>query len=88
MHERLRICEPDMNLERAFERGTQRTYTLEWAGVEDFVVGNGPGRPSGNMAREVLFRAGWQLRVAETVPPTHGGAVQSEGASMTSSGTD
>ena len=33
-----------MNLERAFERGTQRTYTLERAGVEDFTVDNGPGR--------------------------------------------
>ena len=59
MHERLRIREPGMNLERAFERGTQLTYILERAGAEDFVVDNGPGRSIGDVAREVLSRAGW-----------------------------
>ena len=59
MPERLRISEPGMNLERAFERGTQLTYILERAGVEDFVVDNGPGRSIGDVAREVLFSAGW-----------------------------
>ena len=48
-----------MNLERALERATQLTEILERAGVEDLVVDNGPGRPVGDVAGEVLSRAGW-----------------------------
>ena len=59
MHERLRISEPGMNLDRALERATQLTEILERAGVEDLVVDNGPGRPVGDVAGEVLSRAGW-----------------------------
>ncbi len=59
MHELLRVREPGMNLERALERATQLTEILERAGVEDLVVDNGPGRPVGDVAGEVLSRAGW-----------------------------
>ena len=59
MHERLRIREPGMNLDRALERATELDGILERAGVEDFVVDNGPGRSIGDVAREVLFRADW-----------------------------
>ena len=59
MHERLRIREPGMNLDRALERAHELTDILERAGVEDFAVDNGPGRPIGDVAREALSRAGW-----------------------------
>ena len=87
MPERLRISEPGMNLERAFECGTQPTYILEREIVEDFVVDNGPGRPTDNVAREVLSRASRQLRVPVPVPPTHGRAIRAEGAGMESPAT-
>ena len=48
-----------MNLERAFERASELAGILERAGVEDFVVDNGPGRSIGDVASEVLSRAGW-----------------------------
>ena len=59
MHERLRISEPGVNLERALKRATELDGILERAGVEDFVVDNGPGRSICDVASEVLFRAGW-----------------------------
>ena len=59
MHERLRIREPGMILEQALERATELDGILERTGVEDFVVDNGPGRSIGDVAREVLFCAGW-----------------------------
>ena len=48
-----------MNLERAFERGTQLAGILGRQGAEDFGVDNGPGCSIGDVAREVLSRAGW-----------------------------
>ena len=59
MHERLRIREPGMFLDQAFRRATELADILERAGVEDFVVDNGPGRSVGEVAREVLSLAGW-----------------------------
>ena len=59
MHERLRIREPGMILEQALERASELDGILEQTGVEDFVVDNGPGRPVGDVAGEVLSRAGW-----------------------------
>lgn len=59
MHERLRIREPGMNLDQALKRAAELDGILERAGVEDFVVDNGPGRSIGDVAREVLSRAGW-----------------------------
>ena len=59
MHERLRTREPGMNLEHALRRAAELDGILERAGVEDFTVDNGPGRHIGDVAREVLVRAGW-----------------------------
>ena len=59
MHERLRVREPGMFLEQALARAAELDAILAKAGVEDFVVDNGPGRSVSDVAREVLSRAGW-----------------------------
>ena len=59
MHERLRVREPGMFLDAALARAVELDGILDRAGVEDFVVDNGPGRPVGDVAREALVRAGW-----------------------------
>ena len=59
MHERLRIREPGMTLERALMRAAELAEILERARVEDFVVENGSDRPVGDVAREMLSLAGW-----------------------------
>ena len=59
MHERLRVREPGMYQEWALARAAELDGILARAGVEDFVVDNGPGRSVGDVAWEVLARAGW-----------------------------
>ena len=59
MHERVRIREPGMNLEHALERATNSPQS--WNGRVSRISPSTtfPGRPIGDVAREVLFRAGW-----------------------------
>ena len=59
MRERLRIREPGMFLPVALARAEDLDAILDRARIEDFVVDNGPGRAIGDVAREVLERAGW-----------------------------
>ena len=59
MHERLRVREPGMFQDQALARSTELAGILERAAIEDFTVGNGPGRQVGEVAYEVLTRAGW-----------------------------
>ena len=59
MHQRLRIREPGMFLDKALKRAAELADILHRAGVEDFVVDNGPGRSVSAVAREVLSLAGW-----------------------------
>ena len=59
MHERLRTREPGMYLAWALARSAELDGILDRAGVEDFAVDNGPGRPVSEVAREALSRAGW-----------------------------
>ncbi len=59
MHERLRIREPGMFQDQALARSTELAGILERAAIEDFTVDNGPGRQAGDVAHEVLTRAGW-----------------------------
>ncbi len=59
MHERLRVREPGMFQDQALARSTELADVLERAAIEDFTVDNGPGRQVGEVALEVLTRAGW-----------------------------
>ena len=59
MHERLRVREPGMYLAWALARAVELDDILDRARVEDFTVDNGPGRPVGAVARDVLTLAGW-----------------------------
>ena len=59
MHERLRIRELGMFLDLALVRAAEVGDILDGAGVEDFVVDNGIGRPVGAVARAVLSLASW-----------------------------
>lgn len=59
MRERLRIREPGMFLPAALARTEELDAILEHTRVEDFTVDNGPGRNIGDVAREMLTRAGW-----------------------------
>ncbi len=59
MRERLRVREPGMFLDQALARASELDGILERAGVEDFVVDNGPGRSVGEVARQVLSSADW-----------------------------
>ena len=59
MHERLRVREPGMFLDAALARAAELDGILARAGVEDFVVDNGPGRLVGDVAREALGLVGW-----------------------------
>ena len=59
MHERLRIREPGMTFNQQLARAAELADILERAGVEDYVVDNGPGRSVGEVAYEVLSLAGW-----------------------------
>ena len=45
--------------DQALTRSTPLADIPERVSVEAFVVGNGPGRPIGDVAREVLSLAGW-----------------------------
>ena len=59
MQERLRMREPGMFLDQALTRAAELADILDRAGVEDFVVDNGPGRSVGTVTREVLSLASW-----------------------------
>ena len=59
MHERLRLREPGMFQHQALARSTKLAAILERMAIEDFTVDNGPGRQLGEVAYEVLTRAGW-----------------------------
>ncbi len=59
MHERLRVREPGMFRDQALARSTKLAAILERASIEDFTVDNGPGRQVGDVAYEMLTRAGW-----------------------------
>ncbi len=59
MQERLRMREPGMFLDQALTRSAELADILDRASVEDFVVGNGPGRSVGTVTREVLSLASW-----------------------------
>ncbi len=59
MHDRLRVREPGMFQYQALARSTELANILARAAVEDFTVDNGPGRQIGEVALEVLTRAGW-----------------------------
>ena len=59
MHDRLRVREPGMFQDQALARSTKLASILERMAIEDFTVDNGPGRQLGEVACEVLTRAGW-----------------------------
>ena len=59
MHERLRVRESGMFLDRALERAAELDGILDSSRVEDFVVDNGSGRSVTGVAREVLSLVGW-----------------------------
>ena len=59
MHDRLRVREPGMFRDQALARSTKLAAILERMAIEDFTVDNGPGRQLGEVAYEVLTRAGW-----------------------------
>ena len=53
------VREEGMFQDQALTRSTPLADIPERVSVEAFVVGNGPGRPIGDVAREVLSLAGW-----------------------------
>ena len=59
MQDRLRVREPGMFQQQALARTEELDGVLKRNQPDDFVVDNGPGRPVGDVAREVLATAGW-----------------------------
>jgi len=59
MQERIRTREPGMFLAQAIARSAALDDILDRSRAEDFTVDNGEGRSIGDVAREVLSRAGW-----------------------------